>query len=372
MAAGFFCGAFIADFFASDEKSLPLPYKLCIVLWLPIAFILPVALHELGHVAAGLLLGFRFRSYTVMIFHFYKEDERLKFKLIANNAKSFLGLALCLPPSGLNRNELTRRFAWYAFGGPAANFILGGTLLVPYFLSWSEIGKATPVTYTLATFALLCGVISLLLFLINIIPNKSGGFYTDGARILNVLRGGDQAFLDSAILSVMAASMGGAPPEELDEALLEEAAALPVESIFINYCHAYLYNLNLQRNQLAKARHHLRVYAAAVAQLPAMAQGSVWLELAFFEAMNGDLELAKEHYAKAVPSPFLTRDMFLRAEAAIALKEATFAQAQSLALEAQANLKHNPDKGAAKAYHRWLNQIVQEAELGVKNTYQAV
>ncbi|GAB3820084.1 hypothetical protein GCM10028895_19470 [Pontibacter rugosus] len=280
---GFLGARFIDEFFISGDLALPLHYKLSVILWLPLAFLLPIAIHELGHVWAGLLQGFEFKSYTVASFHFYKEGVEVRFKLVKLNLKGFLGLALCLPPGGLTKEELTKRFALYALGGPLSNLLLAGVLLVPYFLQWHAVTKATPAAYTLACFALITGLISLLFFLLNMIPSKSGGFYTDGARVFNMLRGGDEAFLDSAILSVMAASMGGTPPEELDEKLLIEAVSMPVDSIFKNYCHAYLYTIKLQRQQVEQARYHLNKYAEAIASIPAIGQGSVWLELAFLK-----------------------------------------------------------------------------------------
>ncbi|GAB3820081.1 hypothetical protein GCM10028895_19460 [Pontibacter rugosus] len=77
---------------------------------------------------------------------------------------------------------------------------------------------------------------------------------------------------------------------------------------------------------------------------------------------GADLALAKEHYAKATPSPFISKDIFLRAEAAIVLKENKSTEAISLAEQAQQQLRNNMDQGAAKAYKAWLSQIILEAQ----------
>jgi len=72
-----------------------------------------------------------------------------------------------------------------------------------------------------AAFLLINGWMSVAIFIITMVPMRSGGFFSDGARLLRFTRGGEAAELDALLMQIVASSTSGTRPRELDEAVLD-------------------------------------------------------------------------------------------------------------------------------------------------------
>ena len=329
--------------------------KIGLFLLLPVAWLLAVLAHEMGHVLLGRAKGFAFHWLAVGPFMWKKELGRLRFEW-NKDLNTAGGMALCVPPDS---HDLRRRFIAFAAGGPLASVLFAGVAWGLYGLlppAASGIGRV--LGGALAT----SGAISALLALVTLIPMHVGGFYSDGARVLNLWRGGPAGQLEVAVLSALVTSMAGTRPRELARPLLEAAVALPQELPFKLYVFHYLYLIALDHGDTARAAEYLHDYRERLELVPEALQSSVWLESAFFAAAyQHDLPAAQAFQARATPSPHTPADVPARVNAALARLAGDADRAQAQAQLALQELPKNLDQGSARLYAEWLTDTVRWA-----------
>lgn len=335
--------------------------KLALLLLLPVAWLMAVLAHELGHVLLGYLNGFLFRWLTVGPFMWKKEANRLRFQW-NKDLNTAGGMALCVPPDAHN---LRRRFMAFAAGGPLASLLFCGMALGLYALGAGTTSAVGQVGWAAVAVA---GGISGLLTLVTLVPMHAGGFYSDGARVLNLWRNGPAGQLELAVLSALVPSMAGTRPRELSRQLLDQATELPDELPFKLYVYHYLYLIALDHGQLAVAGQHLRAYRERLSLMPAALQGNVWLESAFFAAAyEHDLAAARAFQAQAKPSPHIPADVPARVEAALARLADDPALARAKAQLALQQLPKSLDQGSAQLYAEWLTDTLQWTQHSADN-----
>lgn len=358
---GLVIGYLAAKFFSKDtnDVSLPLAWKLGALTLLPLAFFVVIALHEIGHVLAGFLVGFEFRMITVGPFMLEKEVDKLRFKW-NKNLNTAGGLALCLPR---NNHRILSKFMVFALGGPFMSLLL---VVLAYVLALlfsinDEIQHLG--TFLLNSFFNITWIFSFIIFIVTIIPMKSGGFYTDGGRFLNLWRGGAQAKLEATLLQTTSALFAGNRPSSMNEPLLKEAIDYPVNSPFKAYLHSFLYFYYLDTAQIDLAETHLNQYETHVADIPSGYQAMVWLEKAFFLAFyRKDAKIARQSLEKAKIGSVIPKATVLKTEAAVAFAENELPRAQEKAEEALAVLHKSMDKGTAKLEKDLLQQLLTKIE----------
>ncbi|SFP81360.1 M50 family metallopeptidase [Hymenobacter arizonensis] len=330
--------------------------KIGLLALLPVAWLLAVLAHELGHVLLGQTQGFAFRWLAVGPFMWKKELGRLRFSW-NKDLNTAGGMALCVPP---DEHNLRRRFLAFAAGGPLASALYAGVVLgVSALLPPATSGAGQVLAGALAV----SGIISAALTVVTLIPMRAGGFYSDGARILNLWRGGVAGQLEVAVLSALIPSMAGTRPRELARPLLEAAAALPQELPFKMFVFHYLYLIALDNGHTEQAARYLHEYRERLDMLPDALQGGVWLESAFFAAAyQHDLPAAQAFHARATPSPHIQADVWARVEAALARQAGDAEQARAKAQLALQELPKNLDQGSARLYGEWLTDTLRWAE----------
>ncbi len=360
--AGVAVGYGVGRFFSSPESSshTPLEFKLLLLPLMLLAFLLVLALHELGHVLAGLAVGFDFRMYTVGPFMIEKEEGKLLFKW-NKNLNTFGGLALCLPQ---NTENLAPKFIRFAAGGPVASLCWAMLAFgVGQALPTSPEGSFWMGTALLSAFFGLSAIFSLIIFVLTIIPMKSGGFYSDGGRILNLWKGGQQAQLEVILLQALAQSMTGTRIREIDIKPLQKALDFQVDTPFKAYIHSFLYLYFLDTHQPQEAGTHLDVYTQYLPQIPGGYQAALWLEKTYYTARyEEDADTARTYFDNAIIGAVIPKAQIFRAEAALALAEDKPKLALQKAEAAIAALPKSMDKGAAKAEAEWLEAIIQDAQ----------
>lgn len=322
---------------------------------LPLAWLLAVALHELGHALAGRLQGFRLYWLAVGPLMWRRQPTgRLRFAWNRSlNAAG--GLAVSVPPDD---RRLRQRFRVFVAGGPLGSLAWGGLALGLYALLPPAAQSAVP-----AAGLALSGGISLLLFVITIVPFQSRGFASDGMRLLNLSRPGPKQELEVAMLTASIRSMAGMRPRELSGAALAAAAALPIEHPFKAYVAYYRYLHHLDAGEPAVAGEHLAEYRQQLGQLPSALQASGWLEAAFFSAAYAHDEAAARTYqAQAKINVHTPADQPPRVEAALARLAGNADQARSQAQAALQALPRNLDQGSTRLYQDWLLDTVRWAE----------
>lgn len=358
-AIGALVGYAVAKWFGGgtsevEAATLPIGYKLSILGVIPFAFLVTLALHELGHVIGGLLVGFEFRMYTVGPFMIEREAGKLNFKW-NKNLNTFGGLALCLP---LNDRDLARRFTVFVAGGPLGSLVWA---LAAWGL-WSALSVPDLPGFWLHVadmFLFLSILFSGFIFLTTIFPMHSGGFYSDGARIGQFLRKGPDADLQITLLTASAWSLSGTRPRDIDPNLLLKGLEIPTDSPFKGYFHGFLHYIYLDRGDWERAEYHLLQYETYLEHIPEGYQATVWLDKAYFWAMYyGDAVSAQAFLDNAEIGAAITPSKVLRTEAAIAHAKGDRELAATKAAQALKELPRSMDKGQAVAEKEWLEKMI--------------
>lgn len=339
MVVGGAFGAAIA-LFAMDSLSrleLGVAGKLGLAAAVVIAFPLLVGVHELGHLLGGMAAGFRPLLFMVGPLRVEREGERFRVKLAFKGAL-FGGMAACVPT---DTRDLRRRTLWLIAGGPLASFIAGAVLLV-----LRPVLDAPPVADTLL---LATGVISLLIWVVSAIPSTASGFYSDGARIIRLVRGGADVEREVASLAIIGLSMGGARPRDWSPELVARASAGEPDTLFgvVGRIYAFAHEMDAGRADAARA--HMEAAVAAAEILPKQARPGLMLQAALFAArVDRDAARARGFMERAAGGVMEQAHSRPLAEAAIAWAEGDRARAAERLDAAEAALDHTSDPGASR------------------------
>jgi hypothetical protein len=314
---GFMAGKIGMD----SAKTMPVSHVIALVIFFLPAFFIVIGIHEAGHAIAGSWVKFDFKMYVVGPFMWDKEESGWTFKWNKNVNLSG-GLVICIPTTTEN---LAKRFSLYALGGPAASFIFTGLCYGAKQLVAMINVNDNPVLDLTGSFFGLMGFLSLLIFIITMIPLHTGGFYTDGARALRFLRGGDTSRFDMLLMKIITSSSGGIRPRLLNIEEINEAMSLAVKlnAPMKVYLHFYFYQFAFDNGNFDEAEMHLKNYLNEVESIPKGFRGSVFLDAAFFYAYaRKDLAQAEFYWKQYEPSAILPKAQVFATEAAIsALKK---------------------------------------------------
>ncbi|WP_159475083.1 M50 family metallopeptidase [Dyadobacter sp. 3J3] len=285
-------------------------------LFIPLFFIV-IGIHEAGHAWAGIKVNFDFRMYVIGPFMWEKEQNKWKFKW-NKNINTAGGLVLCVP---VGTDNLSKRFSIYAAGGPMASMLLavfayGLSRLISITNRSVDSGMET-VSFILLTVAFLSSVI----FVATSIPMQNGGFSSDGARILSLLRGGKKARFETLILKIIADSMSGIRPKLLNMKELTEAQEIAAEinPPFGVYVHSFFHQAAFDRADLGDAEKHLIEYVRKADAIPEGIRNAVWMDATFFYAFGKrDIEEAQKYWDQFKLSAMISKAQIYATEAAMA------------------------------------------------------
>ena len=148
------------------------------------ALIISVAVHELGHFAAGKAVGFKFFMLTVGPLKFQRKGDRIEAGLNKHLNISG-GLTIMIPKT--ERYEDSDMF-WFILGGLLGNFVLTlvslAAVLTMVMTTPEFTGNLTAyILYTTAFASLLIGAAAL-------IPSQSDAFETDGSQLRDLKKRG--------------------------------------------------------------------------------------------------------------------------------------------------------------------------------------
>ena len=174
MGMGFGMGIFLGSY-AARADSLPEVCSNVAVLFAAfyVGMLIQIIVHEAGHLVFGLLSGYRFSSFRIGSFLWYRENGRLRLK--RQSIAGTGGQCLMVPPALVDGKIPV---VLYNLGGSLMNLLVSALLLVPFFLlgEGSFIGMFCLLTAV-------CGVISALL---NGIPMHMGTIDNDGYNALSL------------------------------------------------------------------------------------------------------------------------------------------------------------------------------------------
>jgi Peptidase family M50 len=343
--AGFFIGKWGASF-GQNAKATAVPSSVMIAL--PVLFILSflivIAIHEGGHALAGVWMKFDFRMYVVGPFMWNKQQTGWQFKW-NKNVNTAGGMVICMPVGSEN---LSKRFSIYAAGGPAASLALAG---FAYAIALLLPGIETSIQI-LHLFFLITALLSLMIFAVTSIPMHMGGFYSDGARILRLNRGGDKARFDILILQIITGSAGGIRPKLLSISDLEEASKLAnqLKEPFGVYLLSYFHQAAFDEGDMVMAENYLLEYVSKADAIPAGIRNAVWLDAAFFYAIvKSDLEKSNFYWNQFKPTAMIPKAQVFATEAAMSYLKNDLEKTTSAIESAIKELPDMLDKGVAIA-----------------------
>lgn len=171
-----------------------------------ISYVLNIAIHEAGHLVAGLLTGYRFVSYRFLNLTLIRKEGRLQWRNFEMAGTG--GQCLMAPPDKPLEQIDTR---WYNAGGMLANLLLAGIAAVALW--------AFDLPFGISTLMWMIIVLGLFIGLANGIPMKMGGVANDGLNLLQLEKDntGKQCFCN--ILEMNARNQEGEAYNDMPEHL---------------------------------------------------------------------------------------------------------------------------------------------------------
>lgn len=198
-----------------------------------VALIATTIIHEVGHLVCGLKSGYKFLSFRILSFNFCKYEDGFKIKRFSIPGTG--GQCLMAPPE---YNDGNFKYKLYLAGGNIATFIVLVTeILLALFVGLDVvIGRAL----------LMMAIVSLYLFVLNVIPMTAGGVANDAYDIRSLGQNPEHKKEFWLSLDVNAKSQIGFELSEVgedfdsidDEELLKETEGIAIQiklNMKVNY-----------------------------------------------------------------------------------------------------------------------------------------
>jgi hypothetical protein len=283
--------------------------------------------HELGHVVAGWLVGFRFQLLVVGPLKVVRGGSgRVRLEWNRDPAL-FGGLAESHPTDS---RDLVTRFAWVVAGGPLMSLALAVAALVGLALAPGGVGLLPRLAT--AWLGLQCGLLGL--FTAFPMPLNQT-LISDGARFLRLLRGGAEAAREAAVLNLLALAAAKRPPRDWDDAVVATALVPCDDSSFECQARLWAYQVAVDRGEGERAYEHL-TRALELRDTCFGSSAPLLAEAAYFEGWwRGRADEARRWLGQLpARSPHLPTYERLRAEAAADVAAGEIASARARVEEA--------------------------------------
>jgi len=341
------------------SQNIDKPVILGLLLLLIPLFLFVIGVHEAGHALAGKWVQFEFRMYVVGPFMWNKEADGWHFEW-NKHLNLAGGMVICLPA---DNKALSKRFSIYAAGGPLASFALAILAFLLYRWLYTPGVNAGTVLTVITYSSLITAFLSVLIGIVTSIPMHTGGFSTDGARILRLLRGGDTARFETLVIQIYTSSTSGVRPALLNRDDLQEAQILAnrLQAPLGVYLHSFFHQAAFDRGEINQAENYLLDYIQATEEIPAAIRNMVWLDAAFFYAYGKkDLTTAAGYWAKFKPTAMIPKALMLATEAALYSLKNDTGTAQTKAKAALQEIPNMMDKGMGLALRDKMTQLQNE------------
>ena len=313
------------------------------ILWAIIA-------HEVGHLLAGWMVGFRFSSITIGPVSLKLEYGRLKIQL-----------RRLMPVGGYagmhidHIRRVRRRLLVFSAGGPAANLITSvvvASLLayVPMIPGW------------LAALGKMFWMISAIVGVLNLLPLRLGAIYADGARIRMLLSSFPKTRRWICLTAVGNQSQAGIRPKTWKRTWLDAAARIRDRSVddFAGNWMAYV--AANDRKEASVAAIHLERCLELANKLGPTLSDLVALEAAVFTAwFRQDAALSKRWLDQVQKLKTIPELLRIRAEIALPIARKEFSIALSRWQDAYAFIEKLPKtpikQRLAEGFLEWRDEI---------------
>jgi hypothetical protein len=306
-----------------------------------LALISAYLVHQVGHLIFALAAGFRASVGEPF-------DNQVQQHLLGSWV---LRLARLQP---IRTDHLRRRlFAMYA-GGPLAGLVFAITLEMSR--DWSQTSSLTQFRVHLVS------VFSLLVSLAAFLPDISrGGNFSDGARLIMLLKNDERAQRLLAIVHLQHALEKGVHPKEWNESLITRAASLDDDSRDAVAAYWLAYLQASERQDIMSATRYLEQALTAPAPCSAGLLDRLFVEAAIFQAWFRDNPAKARSWAELINRRKLTRLEHQRLQIALIWAEGKLFDAfESLCayLRALEEMPPSPSRDLAQASAlEWKRQI---------------
>lgn len=327
----------------------------------PLALFATVVWHEIGHLLAAKLAGFRFVLVTFGPLRIAREAGGLRLSLIHTNLIQWQGRALSVPRT-FGEHRWPRML--FLAGGPLATLVQLLLLLgINFWLRNAAIGYG----WGLALLWLLLAAVMTLPA--TAIPQKIGSSYTDAARIWQMWRGGPALAEELALTNLVEASLRGVPPAELDETFVARSLAAPPESREALEGHYVAHTQALDRGDIVAAAVFLnQTLTLLLNQPPAQRSPIFFASAAYFVARyEDDLPQAEAWLALIQPEKYNAlalevAQFLLRVRAQLLLQSGELALAKTAAQQSLRLLQRSVDLGSVTLETRLLEHILAQVQ----------
>lgn len=304
------------------------------LLLIPVLLLLVIAFHEFGHVAGGWTSGFQLWLYVVGPLRVERDRDRIVVRFNRDLALAG-GLAAMVPDPArlLDPSALPPRMLRFVAGGPLASLLLS-LLLLPAIL----VPHLPP---NLLFSLLLTGLASLAITLATLLPHRTGGFVSDGARVLQLLRGGDSARLWCAASAAGSFATAFRPrdwPASLIPGL--RGSGEPFDEAAARWL---LHSWHMDREEWDLAETAISEALQRAGHLSPSIRPLIHASAALHYARCGHPETARAHLEQTSASTFLKPADRDAIEAAVLAAEARSAEALQLAARAEARFAGRAD-----------------------------
>jgi hypothetical protein len=305
-----------------------------------------VAVHELGHVLAGVAAGFRFSSLRVGRLEIHRGFRLARYRGSGAGSGGWLGGWANLVP--IWSESLRWRALIMIAAGPAANL-----------LSALAVGLAPLAMGTFSGFFL---IFSAILGLGNLVPMRNRAVLSDGRRILMLLRNRELGERWLALMRLLAEIVEGVPSEALPADFVAKAIAVRDNSPDTVTAHSIAYSAAFWRHQDAEAARCLETCLRYSSFTAPPVREALMSDAAVFQARRrGDPGLASQWLA-AMPEKTEFPGLRLRAEAAILEAKGEMASALRKLDECGQALLRVPNPTQREMALRFLNRWRSELE----------
>lgn len=283
------------------------------------AFYLTIAVHELGHVVAGLLVGFHFRFCTVGPLLIERRGGRIRLAL----GFHFLagGLAGTFP---VDARRLRRRMAVMIAAGPVTTLVFGLTAYGLVYGGGGGLALLNRIGFW--PFGVLFAFLgtSAIILVVSLVPHRPQGFSSDGAILWVLARGGPrmERYLALVVLNGMMLGLGRRP-RDLDPDLIARSLVYRDGTAQDVAVSAIAYSNSFDLGDIEAAGRHLDAMVQGWHLYPPAFRPSIDVTAAFFTAAYRNDPATARVFLGRVGQGALLQEPHSRpaAEAAILLAE---------------------------------------------------
>lgn len=224
---------------AGRQETGPLDFLRLLAYFL-VAFVLHLAIHEAGHLVAGLLSGYQFSSYRIFNLMWQKTGDRIRFFL--HSIPGTAGQCLMIPPQPVDGKV---PYVLYNLGGGLANLLV---LPLVYLLSFVGLSRE---------FVLIFVVIGIFMALLNLIPMKDL-VANDGHNILSISKLPQGSLYFAAQLHVLDQLIRGRTYKQMDPSFFFKISPEEVTNpIAVSSVFAYI-NLLMEEEDYAGVKAYIQ------------------------------------------------------------------------------------------------------------------